>query len=96
LLQEELIYETSDEDALNRLEKMGIQFEYVDLKENQFVNVDARNKRKTRVRQEDAADRQAKSMIRKPSKVKPGYKKKMQWEMDKVKKRQRRIDQRKK
>jgi ATP-dependent RNA helicase CshB len=90
------IYEASDEDALNRLEKMGISFEYVDLKENEFVKVDARNKRKTRVRQEDAADKQAKSMIRKPSKVKPGYKKKMQWEMDKIKKRQRRIDQRKK
>lgn len=90
------IYEASDEDALNRLEKMGISFEYVDLKENEFVKVDDRNKRKTRVRQEDAADKQAKSMIRKPSKVKPGYKKKMQWEMDKIKKRQRRIDQRKK
>jgi ATP-dependent RNA helicase CshB len=90
------IYEASDEDALNRLEKMGIQFEYVDLKENEFIKVDARNKRKTRIRQEDEADKKAKTLIRKPSKVKPGYKKKMQWEMDKVKKRQRRIDQRKK
>jgi ATP-dependent RNA helicase CshB len=85
------IYEASDEDALNRLEKMGIQFKYVDLKQNEFVEADARNKRKTRVKQEDVAEKIAKSMIRKPSKVKPGYKKKMQWEMDKVKKRQRRL-----
>ncbi|HEY2421226.1 MAG TPA: C-terminal helicase domain-containing protein, partial [Neobacillus sp.] len=85
------IYEASDEDALNRLEKMGIQFEYVDLKENQFVEADPRNKRKTRVKQEGAIEKQAKSMVRKPSKVKPGYKKKMQWEMDKIKKRQRRL-----
>jgi ATP-dependent RNA helicase CshB len=85
------IYDTSDEDALNRIEKMGIQFEYVDLKQNEFVKADPRNKRKTRVKQEDPAEKLAKSMIKKPSQVKPGYKKKMQWEMDKIKKRQRRI-----
>jgi ATP-dependent RNA helicase CshB len=60
------------------------------------VTIDERNKRKTRVRQEDKADQKAKSLVKKPSKVKPGYKKKMQWEMDKIKKRERRIDQRKK
>jgi len=90
------VYDISDEDALNRLEKMGIQFKYVDLKNNEFVEADERNKRKTRVRKEDEADKKAKSMVKKPQKVKPGYKKKMQWEMDKIKKRQRRIDQRKK
>jgi ATP-dependent RNA helicase CshB len=90
------IYEISDEDSLNRLEKMGIQFKYVDLKKDEFVELEDRNKRKTRVRQEDRADKVAKTMVKKPQKVKPGYKKKMQWEMDKIKKRQRRIDQRKK
>ncbi|WHY84741.1 DEAD/DEAH box helicase [Neobacillus novalis] len=90
------VYELSDEDALNRLEKMGIQFQNVDLKKDGFVEVDERNKRKTRVRKEDDAEKIAKSMVKKPQKVKPGYKKKMQWEMDKIKKRKRRIDQRKK
>ncbi|MFK9091434.1 DEAD/DEAH box helicase [Bacillus salipaludis] len=90
------VYDISDEDALNRLEKMGIQFKYVDLKKGEFSEADERNKRKTRVRKEDEADKKAKSMVKKPQKVKPGYKKKMQWEMDKIKKRQRRIDQRKK
>ncbi|MDR4948615.1 DEAD/DEAH box helicase [Neobacillus cucumis] len=90
------IYENSDEDALNRLEKMGIQFKHVDLKNGAIEEIDERNKRKTRVRKEDEADRTAKSMIKKPQKVKPGYKKKMQWEMDKIKKRQRKIEKRKK
>ncbi|MEH7414108.1 DEAD/DEAH box helicase [Neobacillus drentensis] len=90
------IYESADEDALNRLEKMGIQFKHVDLKNQEFVEIDDRNKRKTRVRKEDEADRAAKSIIKKPQKVKPGYKKKMQWEMDKIKKRQRKIEKRKK
>ena len=90
------IYDLSDEDALIRLEKMGIQFKYVDLKNEEFVEIEDRNRRKTRVKQEDAADKVAKSMIKKPQKVKPGYKKKMQWEMDKIKKRQRKLNQRKK
>ena len=38
----------------------------------------------------------AKSKVRKPKKVKPGYKRNMKWEMDKVKKRERRIKARKK
>ncbi|WP_342043170.1 DEAD/DEAH box helicase [Bacillus sp. OTU2372] len=90
------IYESSDEDALNRLEKMGIQFKHVDFKNEEIVEIDDRNKRKTRVRKEDKADRTAKSMVKKPQRVKPGYKKKMQWEMDKIKKRQRKIEKRKK
>jgi ATP-dependent RNA helicase CshB len=85
------IYDISDEDALNRLEKMGIQFKYVDLKKEEFVELEDRNKRKTRVRKEDEADKTAKTMVKKPQKVKPGYKKKMQWEMDKIKKRERRL-----
>ncbi|MBT2656685.1 DEAD/DEAH box helicase [Bacillus sp. ISL-18] len=90
------IYESSDEDALNRLEKMGIQFKHVDFKNEGIEEIDDRNRRKTRVRKEDEADRTAKSIVKKPQKVKPGYKKKMQWEMDKIKKRQRKIEKRKK
>ncbi|MEO2074481.1 MAG: DEAD/DEAH box helicase [Bacillus sp. (in: firmicutes)] len=90
------IYESSDEDALNKLEKMGIQFKNVDLKKDGFEEIDERNRRKTRVRKEDEADKTAKSLVKKPQKVKPGYKKKMQWEMDKIKKRQRKLNQKKK
>jgi len=86
------VYEISDEDALNRLEKMGIKFKNVDLKKEEgFVETEDRNRRKTRKRQEDPVDKMAKSLVKKPQKVKPGYKKKMQTEMDKIKKRQRRL-----
>jgi ATP-dependent RNA helicase CshB len=90
------IYDISDEDALNRLEKMGIQFKHVDLKQDGFIDLEDRNKRKTRKKQEDETDKLAKSLIRKPQKVKPGYKKKMQTEMNEIKKRQRKINSRKK
>ncbi|MCM3566591.1 DEAD/DEAH box helicase [Neobacillus mesonae] len=89
------IYDLSDEDALIHLEKMGIQFQNIDLKKGEFIELEDRNRRKTRVRQADETDMLAKSIVRKPKKVKPGYKKKMQSEMEKVKKRQRRLNQKK-
>ena len=40
---------------------------------------------------QDEIDAKAKSMVRKPKKVKTGYKRNMKWEMEKIKKRERRI-----
>lgn len=85
------VYETSDEDALNRLEKMGLEFQHKDLQNGEWTDLDNRNKRKTRQKQTDDIDKKAASLVKKPKKVKPGYKKKMKWEMDKIKKRERRI-----
>ncbi|WP_264738575.1 DEAD/DEAH box helicase [Cytobacillus firmus] len=85
------VYETSDEDALNRLEKMGLEFKHKDLQKGEWTDLDNRNKRKTRQKQTDDIDKKAASLVKKPKKVKPGYKKKMKWEMDKIKKRERRI-----
>ncbi|MBS4215630.1 DEAD/DEAH box helicase [Neobacillus rhizophilus] len=89
------IYDLSDEDALIRLEKMGIQFKNVDLKNNEFVELEGRNRRKTRVKPEDEMDHRVKAVIKKPKKVKPGYKKKMQTEIENIKKRQRRLNKKK-
>ncbi len=41
-------------------------------------------------------DQKAKSKVRKPKKVKPGYKKKMKYEMEQIKKRERRVSKRNK
>jgi len=89
------IYETSDEDALNKLEKMGIEFTHVDLQKGEWVDLGARNKRKNRQKQLDEVDKAAKSIVQKPKKVKPGYKKKMQAEMENFKKRQKRLQRKK-
>ncbi|HAQ07675.1 MAG TPA: DEAD/DEAH box helicase [Bacillus bacterium] len=85
------VYEQSDEDALVRLEKMGITFKYIDLKKGELSQIEERNKRQNRKKKEDSGEALAKSLVSKPKKVKPGYKKKMQWEMDKIKKRQNRL-----
>ncbi|MCM3671705.1 DEAD/DEAH box helicase [Mesobacillus maritimus] len=89
------IYETSDEDALNRLEKMGVEFQHVDLSKGEIIEIADRNKRQNRKKKESEVDVKVKSMVKKPQKVKPGYKKKMQADIDKVKRKANRLEKRK-
>ncbi|WP_282139315.1 DEAD/DEAH box helicase [Rossellomorea aquimaris] len=91
------IYTPSDEDALNRLEKLGISFAHHDIKKGEWSELPPLNKRKNRQKTNvDEIDEKAKSMVRKPKTVKPGYKKKMKYKMDQIKKRERRIKNRSK
>lgn len=90
------IYESSDEDALVRLEKMGVVFEDVDIQNGDWIEIDERNKRKHRKKQVTQIDVKAKSMVKKTKKVKPGYKKKHQREVEEFKRKQRRITKRQK
>jgi ATP-dependent RNA helicase CshB len=79
------IYEPSDEDALNKLEKLGISFSNIDIKDGEWTDIGPREKRKTRKKEQSEIDKKAKSFIQKPKKVKPGYKKKLQSETEKYK-----------
>jgi ATP-dependent RNA helicase CshB len=90
------IYDLSDEDALNRLEKIGISFKHVDIQKGEWTQIGERNKRKNRQKQNDEVKDKAKAYVRKPNKVKPGYKKRMQAEVEKIEKRQRRLNRGKK
>jgi ATP-dependent RNA helicase CshB len=92
------LYEPTDEDAIVRIEKMGIPFVHKDIKDGEWSELKERHTRKNRKTEKvsDEIDAKAKSLVRKPKKVKPGYKRNMRWEMDKVKKRERRIKNRKK
>ena len=49
---------------------MGIEFKNVDLKNNEIVELEDRNRRKSRKKQENDVDKLAKSIIRKPTKGK--------------------------
>lgn len=90
------IYEPSDEDKLNQLEKLGVEFKHMDLKKGEWIELDDRNRRKNRKKQVDEIDLKAKSLVKKPKKVKPGYKKKMQQQVESIKKREKRIKSRRK
>lgn len=84
------MYDSSDEANITQLEKKGITFKNVVLKNNEFVDLGQREKRKKRIKQPTELERKVQSIIRKPTKVKPGYKKKRQWEVDKLVRKQKR------
>ncbi|MFC0270028.1 DEAD/DEAH box helicase [Metabacillus herbersteinensis] len=86
------IYEPSNDDALIKLEKLGIEFVNMDLVNGEWKTTVDRNRRHKRVKQGDNVDAKAKTMVKKPKGVKPGYKKKLNYEMEQIKKRQRRLD----
>lgn len=85
------LYDPSEDDKIVRIEAMGIPFVHEEVKNGQWIEVKERHARKKRAKQFDDIDRKAISMVKKPKKVKPGYKKKMAAEIDKIKKRERRI-----
>ena len=84
------LYDSAEEELLQELEERGIKFNYKELKNGELVTVNARNSRQEREKKENEIDQIAKSKVRKPKKVTPGYKKKMKFEMDKVKRQERR------
>ncbi|MDA3931639.1 MAG: DEAD/DEAH box helicase [Tenericutes bacterium] len=70
------IYEFDDNKYLDKLEHMGVQSSYKEIKDKQLVEARQRNKRDSRDWKENELDRLAKQKVKKPTKVKPGYKKK--------------------
>lgn len=89
------LFKPEEEDAIVRVEKMGIPFEQKDIVKGDFVDLKERHSRKTRVRTTNEADTKAKTMVHKPKSVKPMYKKKMKWKMDEIKKAERRKNRKK-
>ncbi|MBB5149954.1 DEAD/DEAH box helicase [Ureibacillus thermosphaericus] len=84
------LYGPDDENDLARIEKMGIPFQQKDVKNGEWIELKERHARKKRVKQENELDQLAKALVRKPKKVKPGYKKAMKMQIEKIKKRERR------
>lgn len=84
------IYEPSDQDAITKLEKMGIEFLHRDLIRGEWVDLPPWNRRSKRAKQDPEIE-QLLAKIKKVKQVKPGYKKKLLAEMAKQKKRLRRL-----
>lgn len=80
------MYDLSDEDAIIKLEKRNISFEHIDLKAGEWIELPPRKKRLNRKKPGSSLDNMTKKVIKKPTKIKPGYKKKLAAERDKVKK----------
>ncbi|WP_369902593.1 DEAD/DEAH box helicase [Bacillus manliponensis] len=82
------LYHPADEEALDRLEKQrNIEFHHVDLKGDEWVDLGPRRRRKSRKKQGNSElEVMAAKVVKKPKKVKPGYKKKVEAQREKIKK----------
>ncbi|OCA86419.1 DEAD/DEAH box helicase [Pradoshia sp. D12] len=90
------LYEEKDDQALNKLESMGVTFSNRDVVKGEWVEIDDRNKRKKRKNSPKAAGevKNYGKFSKHLRKVKPGYKKKVKAEVEKIKKRERRLKKR--
>lgn len=79
------IYREEDLPLVEKLEKKGLEFTSYDIQGGEWKEVKAWNERKKRKKEESDVEKQAWKQVRKPKKVKPGYKKKMKQQQEKVK-----------
>lgn len=84
------MYDTSDQAMVEALEKKHIHFEMKAIKNGQLVDRGERQKRKKRQHQPTELEKEVAKIVRKPKKVKPGYKKKRKAEVDKLYRKQKR------
>ena len=84
------LYDSTDENNLRILERRGIEFKNMGIKNNKFVDLGERLKRTKRVKQQTELEKEVQKIIRRPQKVKPGYKKKRKREIEKLVRKQKR------
>ncbi|MBM7543216.1 DEAD/DEAH box helicase [Amphibacillus cookii] len=80
------LYGDEDVPLLNKLNARGIEFDTFDIVNGEWKEIKPWNERRLRKKEGDDIDQQAWQRVKKPSKVKPGYKKKMKRQHDKIKK----------
>lgn len=84
------LYDSSDEKMVKLLENKGIQFKNVEFKNGQLQQVDKRERRKKKPHQPTETEIQIQKIVSRPSKVKPGYKKKRQRQVQELVRKQKR------
>lgn len=79
------LYRDEDTKLISKLEEKGLTFVFSDIKNGEWVETNAWNKRKIRKKTDVSADREAWKQVPKAKKVKPGYKKKMKQKQQSIK-----------
>lgn len=75
------IYNVEDENTIKHIEKSGIVFHNRDIKDGEWIELADRERRKKRVRHTSELETKITKMVNRPTKVKPGYKKKRKREI---------------
>lgn len=79
-------YTDEDIKLIEQLEKNGIKFTFTDAQNGEWIERQRWNERKTRKIVDSSLDQEAWKRVKKPKKIKPGYKKRMKEEQQKIKK----------
>ncbi|EOH88453.1 DEAD/DEAH box helicase [Enterococcus pallens] len=89
------LYNPSDEDAINQIEKLGITFQPKEIKNNEIVDTYDRNRRQKREKNKDELDPTLIGLVKKKKKkIKPGYKRKIDRAISESNKQKRRQNRR--
>lgn len=78
------MYDSTDEENLAILERKGIEFKNQIFKNGQFVETGLREKRKNRPKHQTELEKKVQAIVKKPQKVKPGYKKKRKYKVEQL------------
>ena len=78
------MYDSSNQQMVESLEKKGIHFEVKEIRNGVLTDAKARNKRKNRNAPQSELEKEIQRIIKRPKKVKPGYKKKRKREIQAI------------
>lgn len=91
------LYEPSDERKINEIEALGITFKPKEIKNDEVIDSYDRNRRQKREKKRDELDTTLIGLVKKKKKkIKPGYKKQIQREIEKSNKQKRKMERRQK
>lgn len=89
------LYQPSDDSDIRELEKMGVAFVPKVLKNGEFQETYDRDRRANREKSYQKLDTEMIGLVKKKKKkIKPGYKKKIQWKVDEKRRKERRAEAR--
>lgn len=89
------LYDPADEQAIQAIEDLGVTFQPKEIKKDEIVDTYDRNRRTKREKSRDELDPTLIGLVKKKKKnIKPGYKKKIQWAVEKKNKEKRKIERR--
>lgn len=80
------LYDDQDMQLIEKLNQKGLTFTYRDIKKGEWQEIKFRNERESHKKTANTTDSEAWKRVKKPKKVKPGYKKKMKNQQAKIKK----------
>ncbi|MBC5637228.1 DEAD/DEAH box helicase [Ornithinibacillus sp. BX22] len=80
------LYREEDLKLIEKLEQKGLEFVFYDVRNGEWKDAKAWNERNLRLKTTTEVEKEAWKQVRKPKKVKPGYKKKMKRQQESIKK----------